>query len=142
MTASKYVTNCSCFWQIWHYNVKNEALQFRGYFQPVRPELLQQALYWLNANNPWYKDIVVNINDIDNSLITLQYDDTDQQCCSDNNPANQTNYLSNDNQSKESKEEGSELNNNNEDDDLIKPLLLTHALSILLCLTSDDFTRW
>lgn len=48
-------------------------LQFRGhvYFQAVRPDLLQEALYWLKANNLLYKDIVVEINNIEDSLLSL-----------------------------------------------------------------------
>lgn len=54
-------------------------LQFRGhvYFQAVRPELIQQVLNWLKVHNPLYKDIVININNIDNSLTALQNDADD-----------------------------------------------------------------
>ena len=41
-------------------------LQFRGhvYFQAVRPELMQQVLNWLKLQNPMYKDILVDIKNI------------------------------------------------------------------------------
>ena len=53
-------------------------MQFRGhvYFQAVRPQLMQQVLNWLKVHNPLYKDIVININNIDSTLLDLQ-DDTD-----------------------------------------------------------------
>ena len=49
-------------------------LQFRGhvYFQAVRPQLLIQALNWLKINNPLYRDITINIHNIDNNLTELQ----------------------------------------------------------------------
>ena len=54
-------------------------LQFRGhvYFQAVRPELIQQVLNWLRVHNTLYKDIVVIINNIENSLTALQNDAND-----------------------------------------------------------------
>ena len=47
-------------------------LQFRGqvYFQAARKELIQQVLNWLKVHNPSYKDILVDINNI-NSNITV-----------------------------------------------------------------------
>ena len=41
-------------------------LQFRGhvYFQAVRPELMQQVLNWFKVQNPIYKDILVDIKNI------------------------------------------------------------------------------
>ena len=57
-------------------------------FQVVRPELLQQVLNWLKVHNPLYKDILVDINNIDSSLTALQNDaednDTHQQATSNN----------------------------------------------------------
>ena len=54
--------------------ILKRKLQFKGhvYFQAVRPELIQKVLNWLKVHNPLYKDIVVNINNIDNSLTALQ----------------------------------------------------------------------
>ena len=54
--------------------------QFRGhvYFQAVRPEVLQLALYWLKENNSLYKDIIVDINNIDNSFTILQHNDASE----------------------------------------------------------------
>ena len=53
------------------------------YFQASRPELIQQVLNWLKVHNPLYKDILVDINNIDSNLTTLQNDaddnDTHQQ---------------------------------------------------------------
>lgn len=65
-------------------------LQFRGhvYYQAVWPELIQQVLNWLKVHNPFYKDIVVDINNIDSNLTTLQNDadnnNTHQQATSNN----------------------------------------------------------
>ena len=65
-------------------------LQFRGhvYFQAVRPEIMQQVLNWLKVHNPMYKDILVNIKNIDSNLTALQNDaddnDTHQQATSNN----------------------------------------------------------
>ena len=54
-------------------------LQFRGnvYFQAVQPELIQQVLNWLKLHNPLYKDILVDINNIDSNLTALQNDAED-----------------------------------------------------------------
>ena len=58
------------------------------YFQASRPELIQQVLNRLKVHNPLYKDILVDINDIDSNLTTLQNDaddnDTHQQATSNN----------------------------------------------------------
>ena len=65
-------------------------LQSKGdvYFQASRPELIQQVLNWLKVHNPLYKDILVDINNIDSNLTTLQNDaddnDTHQQATSNN----------------------------------------------------------
>ena len=65
-------------------------LQFRGhvYFQAVRPEIMQQVLNWLKVHNSMYKDILVNIKNIDSNLTALQNDaddnDTHQQATSNN----------------------------------------------------------
>ena len=44
--------------------------EFRGhvYFQAVRPQFLQNALSWLQANNPLYENITIDITNIDRSL--------------------------------------------------------------------------
>ena len=49
-------------------------LEFRGhvYFQVVRPQLLLNALNWLKAHNALYKDIIIDIGNIDRSITTLQ----------------------------------------------------------------------
>ena len=54
-------------------------LQFRGqvYFQAVRTELIQQDLNWLKIHNPLYKNILVDINNIDSNLTALQNDAND-----------------------------------------------------------------
>ena len=65
-------------------------LQFRGHvlFQSVRRQLIQQVLYWLKVHNPLYKDIPVDINNIDCNLTALHNDaediDTHQQATSNN----------------------------------------------------------
>ena len=53
-------------------------LEFRGhvYFQAVRPELVENALNWLVRNNLLYSNIITDISNIDESLKTLQQDDT------------------------------------------------------------------
>ena len=49
-------------------------LEFRGhvYFQPVRPQVVLDALKWLKTNNPFYSNIGVDIDNIDTNLTTLQ----------------------------------------------------------------------
>ena len=49
-------------------------LEFRGhvYFQPVRPQVVLDALKWLKTNNPLYSNIGVDIDNIDTNLTTLQ----------------------------------------------------------------------
>lgn len=65
-------------------------LQFKGhvFFQAVRPELIQQALKWLKAHNPLYKNVVLHINNINSNLTALQnntdYYDVDLQSTSKN----------------------------------------------------------
>ena len=58
------------------------------YFQASRPELIQQVLNWLKVHNPLYKDILVDIKNIDSNLTTLQNDaddnDTHRQATSNN----------------------------------------------------------
>ena len=45
--------------------------------QAVRTELIQQDLNWLKIHNPLYKDILVDINNIDSNLTALQNDAND-----------------------------------------------------------------
>ena len=65
-------------------------LQFPGhvYFQAVRPELIQQVLNWLKVHFPPYKDILVDISNIDSNPTALQNDaednDMHQQATSNN----------------------------------------------------------
>ena len=49
-------------------------LEFRGhvYFQAVRPQLLLNALNWLKAHNALYKDIIIDVGNIDRIMTTLQ----------------------------------------------------------------------
>ena len=49
-------------------------LDFRShvYFQAVRPDFVLHALNWLTLNNPLYKSITVNIENIDTNLTKLQ----------------------------------------------------------------------
>ena len=58
------------------------------YFQAVRPELIQQVLNWFKVHNPLYKDILVDINNINSNLTALKNDaddnDTHQQATSNN----------------------------------------------------------
>ena len=48
-------------------------LQFKGhvYFHAVRPHFVLQALQWLKANNILYKDIQIDVNNIDTYLTVL-----------------------------------------------------------------------
>ena len=52
-------------------------MEFRGhvYFQAVRPEFVQNALNWLQANNPLYENITIDITTIGRSLTTLQHEE-------------------------------------------------------------------
>ena len=65
--------------------LKRKLQEARGhvYFQVSPPELIQQVLNWLKVHNPWYKDILVDINNINSNLTILQNDaddkDTHQQ---------------------------------------------------------------
>ena len=61
-------------WEIWYSPVNS---QFRGhvYFQAVRPHFALQALQWLKANNTLYKDIQIDVNNIDTNLTVLHETD-------------------------------------------------------------------
>ena len=58
-----------------------KKLQFRGhvYFQAVRPQFVINALNWLIANNPLYKDVQIGCDNISAELIDFNCDLTDQQ---------------------------------------------------------------
>lgn len=49
-------------------------LDFRShvYFQAVRPDIVLNALNWLLVNNPLYRDVTVNMENIDSNLIELR----------------------------------------------------------------------
>ena len=49
-------------------------LEFRGhvYFQAVRPQLLLNALNWLKNNNPLYKNVTIDLGNIDTTMTVLQ----------------------------------------------------------------------
>ena len=49
-------------------------LEFRGlvYFQAVRPQLIHAALIWLQMNNPLYRNIAIDITNIDSMLTNLE----------------------------------------------------------------------
>lgn len=49
-------------------------LDFRShvYFQAVRPDIVLNALIWLLVNNPLYRDITVNMENIDSNLTELR----------------------------------------------------------------------
>ena len=55
-----------------------QKLEFIGhvYFEAVRPPLVENALNWLVQNNPLYKNVTTDMRNIDESLKTLQQDDT------------------------------------------------------------------
>jgi hypothetical protein len=56
-------------------------LQFRGhvYFQAVRPQIVINALNWLVANNPLYKNIQIHCGNISSDLTNLNCPVTDQE---------------------------------------------------------------
>ncbi len=56
-------------------------LQFRGhvYFQAVRPQFVINALDWLIANNPLYRNIEIQCDNIGPELTNLNCPDTDQE---------------------------------------------------------------
>ena len=47
-------------------------LEYRGhvYFQAVRPQLLLNALNWLKTHNALYKDVTIDIGNIDRRMTT------------------------------------------------------------------------
>ena len=49
-------------------------LEFRGhvYFQAVRPQLVLNALNWLKNNNPLYKNVTIDLGNIDTTMTLLQ----------------------------------------------------------------------
>ena len=56
-------------------------LQFRGHvcFQAVRPQFVINALNWLIANNPLYRNIEIQCDNIGPELTDLNCPDTDQE---------------------------------------------------------------
>ena len=56
-------------------------LQFRGhvYFQAVRPQFVITALNWPIANNPLYRNIEIQCDNISSDLTNLNCPDTDQE---------------------------------------------------------------
>ena len=50
-------------------------LQFRGhvYFQAVRPQLILNALSWLQKNNPLYQNTITNLPNIDSQLTNYSH---------------------------------------------------------------------
>jgi len=55
-------------------------MQYTGhvYFQPVRPDVISNALFWLKKNNPLYADIDIDLNNIESDLLHFG-DDNDSQ---------------------------------------------------------------
>ena len=56
-------------------------LEFKGYvyFEAVRPELILEALMWLKSNNVLYKDIQMDVNNIDQSFTCLEEDNNNEE---------------------------------------------------------------
>ena len=56
-------------------------LCYRGhvYFESVRPELIYQALTYLNENNTLYSDVSINLGNMPNNLLSFSDDDSDQE---------------------------------------------------------------
>lgn len=71
-------------------------LQFRGhvYFQAVRPHFVLQALQWLKANNILYKDIQIDVNNIDTNLTVLH--DTDNSITENEATGSKNNSITDD----------------------------------------------
>ena len=65
-------------------------LQFRGhvYFRAVRPRIVIEALNWLVANNPLYKNIQINFGNIWSDLTTLNCSAIDQEDASSQSQIN------------------------------------------------------
>ena len=61
--------------------IVNYEIQFRGhvYFQAVRPQFVISALNWLVANNPLYRNIEIQCDNISSDLTNLNCPDTDQE---------------------------------------------------------------
>ena len=57
------------------------------YFEASRPELIQQVLNWLKVHNPLYKDVLIDINNIDSNLTTLHRQATSNNVTTDSDPA-------------------------------------------------------
>lgn len=71
-------------------------LQFRGhvYSQAVRPHFVLQALQWLKANNILYKDIQIDVNNIDTNLTVLH--DTDNSITENEATGSKNNSITDD----------------------------------------------
>ena len=56
-------------------------LQFKGhvYFQAVRPNLILNALHWLQANNPLYENTVIDLKNIDHRLTSIGDDQNENE---------------------------------------------------------------
>ena len=75
--------------------------------------MVQQALNWLKVHNPLYKDIIVNINNIDNILTALQNaaeDDTSNNVTTDTDRALKHDARENDNVNSNEEENEDPLN--------------------------------
>ena len=56
-------------------------LEFKGYvyFEAVRPELILEALMWLKSHNVLYKDIKIDVNNIDQSFTCLEEENNNEE---------------------------------------------------------------
>ena len=123
--------------------------QFRGYvyFQAVRPHFVLQALQWLKANNTLYKDIQIDVNNIDTNLTVLH--ETDNSITVNEATGSKNNSVTDDcvedtedsipvNQEKSSfQNQINDLNDSNDNNEEIEDPLNEHTMPInQICLQS------
>ena len=124
-------------------------LQFRGhvYLQAVRPHFVLQALQWLKVNNILYKDIQIDVNNIDTNLTVLH--ETDNSLTENEATGSKNNSVTDDcvedtedsipvNQEKSSfQNQINDLNDSNDNNEEIEDPLNEHTIPInQICLQS------
>ena len=117
------------------------------YFQAVRPHFALQALQWLKANNTLYKDIQIDVNNIDTNLTVLH--ETDNSITVNEATGSKNNSVTDDcvedtedsipvNQEKSSfQNQINDLNDSNDNNEEIEDPLNEHTMPInQICLQS------
>ena len=118
--------------------------QFRGrvyfqYFQAVRPHFVLQALQWLKANITLYKDIQIDVNNIDTNLTVLQ--ETDNSITVNEATGSKNNSVTDDcvedtedsipvNQERDNGNQINDLNDSNDNNEEIEDPLNEHRMPI------------